>query len=146
MANVVFKAKAQLLDGLAVECSARDFAFVLDEPPSLGGADTGMNPVEALLSSLGGCKCIVARAFAKAKGIDLKSINIELEGVLDPDGFLGRNPDAKIGFSKITTRYYIDADNTEEQIADYVDFIEHHCPVKDTIANTPAFETQIHRG
>ena len=50
-----------------------------------------MNPVEALLSALGGCKCIVARAFAKKHKINLKNVEIELEGTLDPDGFLGRN-------------------------------------------------------
>ena len=102
-----------------------------------------MNPVECLLSALGACKCIVARAFAKKNKINLNSINIELDGVLDPDGFLGVNKDAKIGFSKITTRYFIDADNTKEEIEAFIDFIERTCPVKDTIANTPAFDTEL---
>jgi uncharacterized OsmC-like protein len=143
MADTIFQAKTSLVDGLTVECTARDFTIILDEPPSLGGKDKGMNPVECLLSALGACKCIVARAFAKKNKINLNSINIELDGVLDPDGFLGVNKDATIGFSKITTRYFIDADNTKEEIEAFIDFIERTCPVKDTIANTPAFDTEL---
>lgn len=82
MADTLFNAKATLKEGLQVECTARDFSIILDEPVSLGGTDTGMNPVEALLSALGGCKCIVARAFAKKHKINLKNVEIELEGTL----------------------------------------------------------------
>jgi uncharacterized OsmC-like protein len=144
MADVVFSAKAKLLDGLTTQCESRGFTFTLDEPPSLGGKDMGMNPVEALLSTLGACKCIVTKAFAKNHGINLKSVHIDLDGVLDPDGFQGKNKDAKIGFSKITTKFYIEADNTEEEIRKYVEFVEGNCPVMDTIINTPEFATEIH--
>ncbi|HHT93630.1 MAG TPA: OsmC family protein [Clostridiaceae bacterium] len=143
MADTLFNAKATLKEGLQVECTARDFSIILDEPVSLGGTDTGMNPVEALLSALGGCKCIVARAFAKKHKINLKNVEIELEGTLDPDGFLGRNPDAKIGFSRIVTKFKIEADNTKEEIEKYVEFIESNCPVQDTLTNAAEFETVI---
>ncbi|HHX30966.1 MAG TPA: OsmC family protein [Bacteroidales bacterium] len=143
MANAIFQAKTTLVDGLTVQCTARQFTITLDEPPDLGGKDQGMNPVECLLTALGACKCIVARAFAKKQGIRLKSVRIELDGVLDPDGFLGLNKDAKIGFSKITTKYFISADNTKEEVEQYIHFVERNCPVKDTIANTPAFETEL---
>lgn len=143
MANTLFTAKATLKEGLQVECTTRGFSIILDEPVSLGGTDTGMNPVEALLSALGGCKCIVARAFARKHNINLKNVEIELEGTLDPDGFLGRNPNAKIGFSRIVTKFKIEADNTREEIEKYVEFIESHCPVQDTLANAAEFETVI---
>lgn len=142
-ADTIFQATAQLMQKLTVSCTARNFTVILDEPPVLGGDDNGMNPVEALLSSLGACKCIVAGAFAKMHKINLKSIKIDLEGVLDPDGFLGKNPKAKMGFSKIITRFHICADNTPEEIKQFVKFIESHCPVHDTLANAPAFETHI---
>jgi uncharacterized OsmC-like protein len=144
MADTIFKATATSLEGLSVKCETRGFSFQLDEPESLGGTDTGMNPVEAVLSALGACKCIVARAFAQAKHINLQDVHIDLEGVLDPDGFVGKNKDAKIGFSKITTKFYFKADNTPEQLKKFAEFIEAHCPVHDTIANAPNFETEVH--
>jgi len=143
MADMIFEAKAQAVSGLTIECEARNFKFTLDEPESLGGNDKGMNPVEALLSALGACKCIVARAFAKKNRIVLEDIKIDLEGVLDPDGFMGINPEVKLGFSKITTKYYIKANNTEEEIKQFVAFIESHCPVHDTLQNTPEFAIEI---
>lgn len=102
-----------------------------------------MNQVEALLSALGACKIIVARSFAEANHIQLEDIKIELTGELDPDGFTGKNPDAKVGFSKITSKFIIKADNTEEEIAQFVHFIETHCPVNDTILNAPTLATEI---
>ncbi len=146
MANMIFKATAKAINGLTVECEARNFKFTLDEPESLGGNDKGMNPVEALLSALGACKCIVAKAFAQKNRISLQDIRIELEGVLDLDGFMGINQDAKIGFSKITTKYYIQADNSEDEIKQFVTFIESHCPVHDTLQNAAEFASAIYTG
>lgn len=98
--------------------------------------------MEALLAALASCKSIVARAFARKHGIALRSVRVDCEGVLDPDGFLGRNPDAKIGYSEIETIYHIEADNSPEEIAAFVEFIEGNCPVDDTLTNTPKL---IHR-
>lgn len=143
MAKQRFKARAELLEGLAVDCEARGMSFTLDEPPELGGTDTGMNPVEALLSALGACKCIVARAFAKANKIKLHTVDIDVEGVLDPDGFMGTNPEAKIGFTEIKTTYHFDADNTTEELEAFVQFIESHCPVQDTLSSPAIYSSVI---
>lgn len=133
MANVVFKAVAEAGQGLATKVVSRDFEITLDEPAELGGTDTGMNPVEALLGSLAACKSIVVRAFARKYRIKLKSVRVEVEGDLDPDGFLGLNKEAKIGFSEIRSHFLIEADNTEEEIATFIDFVERNCPVQDTL-------------
>ncbi|MGL4644185.1 MAG: OsmC family protein, partial [Vagococcus fluvialis] len=103
----------------------------------------GMNPVEALLNSLGACKVIVAKSFARLHKMKINSIRIELEGELDTDGFMGKNPEAKIGFSKIITNFYIDADNTDEEITAYVDFINRTCPVADSLENAPEMVSNI---
>lgn len=137
MANTVFKSTTKLQEGLQVEVIAGKHKFILDEPAELGGTDTGMNPVEALLGALGACQCIVARAFAKAHKIDLQGLTIEIEGDLDPDGFLGANKDAKIGFTEIRSKLFIKSTSSEEDLAKFVEFVEKTCPVCDTIVNTP---------
>ena len=143
MADTTFSAAVERVDGLQMRATVRGMEVTFDEPPELGGTDTGMNPVEGILASLGACQCIVASAFAQAKGIRLGGIRVEVDGILDPDGFLGRNPDAKVGFSSISTRYHIDADNTPEEIAAFVDFIEHTCPVHDTLVNPALLSYEI---
>lgn len=131
--------------GQVVTATARGKSLVLDEPPALGGTDTGMNPVEALLGALGACKCIVAKSFAGGQGIQLDGLAIDLQGTLDPDGFMGANPSAKIGFSEIRTRYRFDSPNSDAELAAFVAFIDTHCPVMDTLINAPVFEHSIDR-
>jgi len=80
MAKETFTATSKLVEGLQVDNFVRDFTIRMDEPKSLGGTDTGMNPVEALLAALGSCMMIVAAAFAKSQGIDLQDCWVELEG------------------------------------------------------------------
>lgn len=143
MANQVFKSVASLKTGMKVECSARNHRIIMDEPKNLGGTDTGMNPVEGLLSSLGACKCIVARAFAKVHNIDLQDFRVELEGDLDPDGFTGINKDAKIGFSAIRSKVYIKSSSSKEDLEKFVAFIDRTCPVADTLVNSPDLSTEL---
>lgn len=143
MAKQVFKSITKLKEGMKVECTSRNHTIMIDEPAELGGTDEGMNPVEVLLSALGGCKCIVARSFAKAHGINLKDFRIELEGDLDPDGFMGLNKGAKIGFSSIRSKIYIESDSPKEDIEKFVEFIDRTCPVGDTITNSPNQVTEL---
>ncbi len=143
MAVEVFKSTTKLTDGLKIECSARNHKIIMDEPKSLGGSDTGMNPVEALLCSLGACQCIVAKCFAKLKKIDLQEFWIELEGDLDPDGFQGKNKDVKIGFQAIKSNIHIKSTSSREDIEKFVQFIEETCPVCDSLKNAPRISSEI---
>ena len=143
MAATTFTTVARAPVNLETTVTARTMSFTLDEPRDLGGTDKGMNPVEALLGALAACKCIVVRSFAKAHGINLTDVTVECSGELDPDGFLGRNPDAKIGVSTIHTVYRIDADNTREEIESFVQFAEKNCPVQDTLSNPAHSSSEI---
>jgi len=126
-----------------VECSARDKSFILDEPEELGGSNGGMNPGEAFLSALGGCKYIAAKMFCGRLNINLQEIKLEMEGEIDPDGLNAKGSNVKIGFSQITTNYFIKANNTKEEIENFIEYIEDHCPMKDTIYNRPDMNSKI---
>ncbi len=146
MAKTVFKAEVVANPkSLQMECEARGMKFFLDEPEELGGTNTGMNPVEALLAALGACKAIVAKSFARKFRIKLNHVKVVCEGVLDPDGFLGKNAEAKIGFSEVTTNFYFDADNTDEELQKFVEFIDRTCPVLDTLTNPASYNTTVNR-
>lgn len=119
-----------------VECTARGKSFILDEPEEMGGSNGGMNPGEALLCAIGACKYMVAKMFSNKFNIHLQDIKVTIDGEVDPDGISDDNI-IKIGFSKITTNYHIKANNKKEEIDKYIDYIEQHCPMKDTIYNRP---------
>ncbi|PID42126.1 MAG: hypothetical protein CSB48_11840 [Proteobacteria bacterium] len=131
--------------GLKVNCEARGKKIVFDEPKELGGTDTGMNPIEGLLTSLGACKCIVAKVAADKMGIKLDSIEVECKGTLDTGGFTGTNPDAKVGLSDIQSVFSIKSPASDEEIKNLVDFVNSHCPVHDTIDSPPPLTHTIKR-
>ena len=143
MADTTFKAVVEAQDGLTMTAKSSGFEITLDEPEALGGNNKGMNPVELLLNSIGACKGIVVRSFAKAHGLNIKSVRIELEGVLNPDGFMGKDKDAKIGFSSIVTNYYLESDDDQDKLVEFVNFVDKTCPVIDTIVNTPSLESKL---
>ncbi len=135
MAIATFKATSKLVSGLQVENSVRDFSVRMDEPTDLGGTDTGMNPVEALLAALGACQVIVAGAFAKSQGIDLQDFWLELEGDLDPDGFLKGAPGVRMGFQEVRIIPHIKTSSSPTEVAKFMKFIESRCPVNDVMVN-----------
>lgn len=137
MAITTFKSNVRVQDGFTLKCDNNNENHVIfDEPEAMGGKDLGMNPCEGLLSSLGACQTMAGKAFAKARGINLKDIWVEVEGDIDLSGFMGVEG-VKIGFQEIRSTIHISADNTQEEIQDFVRFIERTCPVGDTI-NNPA--------
>jgi uncharacterized OsmC-like protein len=134
MPKEVFKATAVLQEGLKVDVQARNFHLTIDEPPTLGGTDAGMNPVELVLGALGACQSIVAKSYAKKLEVELDGFRVELEGDLDTDGFMNKS-DVRRGYSDIRYTFYIKSSSPKENIEALIDFLEKTCPVGDTIAN-----------
>lgn len=138
-------AKAEKLsDGFQVKVGSRSFKFLLDEPENLGGTDKGMSPMEAVLCALGGCQTICAFTFAKDQSINLKDFFVELEGDLDTDGFLGKNPNVRNGFSEIRFTMHFNTDDSKDRLEKFADYIESHCPVGDSLNNgVPLIRTGV---
>lgn len=134
MAKTTFKTTAHLESGTKVKVKSRGFEVTIDEPKDLGGTNEGMNPVELVLGALGACQAIVASIFAKQHDISFNDFWVELEGDLDPDGFMGKS-DVRKGYSEIRYNIHIDTDEPIEKVEKFIKFIEETCPVGDTLAN-----------
>ena len=128
-----FQATAELTSDFSVECSARGHKFVLDEAKTLGGKDSGMNPIEATLSALGACQAIIAKLFAASHNVELKSFKMELEGDIDVSAF--ENADAHPHIEAIRTKVFIKSDSNEEDVRAFVQFVEENCPVASLLRN-----------
>jgi putative redox protein len=59
---------------------------VADEPTSDGGGDLGPTPFGLLLSGLAACTAMTLRMYAKRKGWELTSIDVDVRLDLDGDG------------------------------------------------------------
>ncbi len=117
VAATVWKSTVAWDEGFRSVASVRDFeAIPSDEPVGLGGTDTAPNPVEQLLSALGNCLVVGYAANATAAGIEVRKLEVELEGSLDLHTFLGLNPGGNAGFESIEAKVNIEADATPEQL------------------------------
>ena len=105
----------------------------MEEPETLRGTNTGMNPVEMLPCSLEACQCIVARLFAKTKGIDFQDLRVELEGDLDTNGFLKRKDGVRTELREIRYTIHTRTDADEKKVREFMEFVKTRCPVNDSL-------------
>ncbi len=131
-ASEVFAAHTALVEDFRTRASIRQFDLTVDEPEELGGSDAGPNPVELVLAALGTCQEIVYAAYATVLGVELESLEVEVEGRLDPRGFFGV-ADVDPGFSEISYRVRIESPAEPERVEKLVRAVEEHCPVLDIL-------------
>ena len=132
-AKAVFRATTSShQDSFATTSQVRTFTLGLDEPEALGGADTGPNPVEAVLAALGSCQAIVYRAYANALGLRLDKVEVEARGHLDIRGFLG-DSSVPAGFERVAFTTRVTSPEPAERIAELSRLVEAHCPVLDIL-------------
>ena len=109
------------------------FEYTNGEPPVLLGSNEGANPVEYLLHALAGCVTTTTVLHATARGITINSISTRLRGNIDLLGFLGLDESVPSGYRQITIEMSIDADCSDEQLDDLLEFARGHSPVCNTI-------------
>ncbi|MHA7135224.1 OsmC family protein [Oerskovia turbata] len=118
-----------------LDVQIRDFSVTIDEPASLGGDDTGPNPVELVLSGLAGCLNITTHMVAKERGIEIRSLSVTATGSLNPQRLMGRPTQDRAGFQGIRLEIDVDADATPEELDSLLVAAEERCCVADNLMN-----------
>ena len=109
------------------------FVFTNGEPPVLLGNHEGANPVEFLLHALAGCVTTTTVLHATARGIKIHRISTRLVGDMDLQGLLGLDDSVPVGYRQIRIEMDIDADASDEELDDLLQFAEAHSPVCNTV-------------
>ncbi len=99
----------------------REHQVAADEPVAVGGQDSGPDPFELLLASLGACTAMTVRMYANHKGWPLESVQVRLQHSLrsGEDGALSDQ------FDRVIT---LDGALSPEQRARLVEVAD-RCPV-----------------
>lgn len=123
--------------------STRDFSFLIDEPASFGGTDTGPNPLEYALAALAGCMNIVIHMIAKERGVEIRSLKLTVNGELDPSRLMGQPTENRSGFRQIEVIADIDSDASATELDEILRLSELRCPVSDNLSEaTPVVVRQ----
>jgi putative redox protein len=81
---------ARGLKNYQVEITAGSHTFLSDEPPDIGGEDTGPNPFALMLGGLAACTVITLHMYARRKGWPLEevrmTVNMRSEDQETPEG------------------------------------------------------------
>lgn len=146
--KVIFRATTQLEEGVRCSANVRDFpTMIIDEPPELGGADAGMNPVELVLVALGTCQEIMYAAYASVMGIPLESVSVDIKGYIDLKGLFGLAEGVPAGYDELRYETNIVSTGSAEEISQLAQTVETHCPVLDTLIRAiPVNGTVTHNG
>src|SRR5690625_6655773 len=102
-----FSATGTSKGALSTAVRARQFEFVVAEPPSLGGTDEGANPIEYLLGSLNGCVTVVVETIAAELQIAVASVETDATGTIDLRGFAGDRKSTRLNSSHVAISYAV---------------------------------------
>jgi uncharacterized OsmC-like protein len=127
------------------ETHARDHGpIVSDEPELLTGGNTAANPVEYVLAALGSCLAVGYAASAAARGIELRSLEIELSGTIDLRVFLGL-AEGHAGYERIESTTRVESDAGDAELQQLHEHVIRTSPVGNTIAHPVALEARLVR-
>ncbi len=113
-----------------------------DEPPSVGGDDTGPTPYDLLLAALGACKSMTMRMYAERKGYKIERAEVRLshDKIHASDCEKCESDSGKV--DQIKTEITITGDLTAEERQKIFEIAE-RCPVHRTITGEITIEAEL---
>ncbi len=118
--------------GYQHDIEIRDHTVIADEPPSLGGEDTGPNPQELLAASLASCVAIIIEMYATRKGWNVDGLEVACEYTPAERGSPTR--------FELVTRMPSHLDEEQRQ---RLEVIAAKCPVHRTLEGEVLFEERV---
>ena len=134
----------QQFHGLGQEqAHKKSFSFDADHPEIFAAEDRGVTPVEFLLVGLASCLTAGIAAVAQNRGIQLRSVEADVEGSMDIQGILGMDSDVRNGYDGIKVKFKIDADASKKDIEALVAQSQKRSAVYDAITNPTNVSVEI---
>ena len=66
-----------------VLCNVRNHHFIVDGPVQNGAPGEAVTPAELFLTGIAACGVELVQSFAKAEGMPLRSIHVDITGMMD---------------------------------------------------------------
>lgn len=137
-----FRLKGNCTSATRTEVKARGLSVVIDEPEDRGGTNTGMMPVEIMMAGLAGCTNVISNKIAKANGIDIQDMNVEIETTMDSAG-TALWVELDVPFPEVNIHIDITTDASDEQIERLKTLLPKHCAVSKVLQQAGSKVTEI---
>jgi uncharacterized OsmC-like protein len=112
----------------------------------VGGAGTAACSGDLLLGALAACAQLTCQMVATAMGLDVRSVEVTVDGDLDLRGTLGLDREVGAGFDAISLRFAVDApDVSDEDLQSLFEKTERYCTVLQTLTTPPPITSEIVR-
>lgn len=136
--------EARANDKYQVAVQAGERTLYVDQAVAVGGEGAGASPMEYLFASLAGCIATTGRIIASQRNLDLKGMDIKVEGPLDLNIIYGKSKDGRPGVKGINVGVALDSAMSEMERQTFFEELRSRCPISDTIAAaTPITITAI---
>ena len=122
-----------------------EFSFDADHPEVFASEDLGATPVEFVLVGLASCLTAGVASVAQNRGIQLKSVEANLEGAMDIQGILGIDRDVRNGYDDIKVTFNIDADASQQDLEALVAQSQKRSAVFDVVTNPTNVAVEVHK-
>ena len=143
MSDLKFKINAHSESPARTNVKARNFEIIVDEPKELGGTDQAANPVEYVLAAFAGCLNVMGHLVAQEMKFELRGLEINIEGELNPAKLFGKSDKDRAGYKQITVCLKPDCDADKDTLDKWLHEVETRCPVSDNIQNVTPVKVEV---
>ncbi|MBZ0243091.1 MAG: OsmC family protein [Bacteroidales bacterium] len=145
MSDLKFKITAQSTSPARTIVKARNFEIIVDEPKEMGGSNTAANPVEYVLAAFAGCLNVMGHLIAGEMGFELRGLEIDIAGDLNPAKLFGKSDEDRAGYKNIVVMMKPDCNADEATLEKWMHTVEQRCPVSDNIQNTTPVQVMMEK-
>jgi uncharacterized OsmC-like protein len=132
-------------DGARARTLARTFVLKTDEPAPLGGTDEAIDPMELVLAAIGTCLTIGWVTQAAQRGLDYRSLRIDVSGDFDLRGYLALADGVRPGFGDVRYTVTVDTDAGDAVLEEIRAATEATSPMLDNVLNATPVRGAIAR-
>jgi uncharacterized OsmC-like protein len=137
-------ARAHLESGLVVDVTGpTGEALRTDMPTGIGGTASAPSPGWFLRAAEASCIAALVGIRAAALGIELRSVDVEVDSESDDRGILGLDADVPAGALNVRAVIAIDAEADRGVIDALGAWAVDHCPVMDTVRRAVPLEIEV---
>ena len=121
----------------------KSFQYDGDHPAVLVGQDNGPTPVEFVLHALASCITAGLGNIAAARGVDLESVESQVEGDIDLQGLLGMDDSVRNGYQGIKIKFRIKGNASDEELAGLLSRSQARSAVYDILTNGVPVDVEV---